>query len=61
MSIKLMEPSGERDVEFKEIADRVEDLNGKTVGFLNNGKPNTDIFFERIRSMLSDEFDIVEN
>lgn len=58
MTINMLDPVGERDIELKEIAERVGELDGMIVGLLNNSKPNTDIFFEKIRGQLSDEFDI---
>ena len=38
----------------------MDNLNGKYIGLMNSSKPNTDIFLERVRGLLSDEFDIKE-
>lgn len=58
MTIQVLEPIGERDIEPQEIAERVDGLKGKNIGILNNSKPNTNIFLERVMELLADEFKI---
>ncbi|MBI2987027.1 MAG: hypothetical protein HYY45_09695 [Deltaproteobacteria bacterium] len=38
------------------LAPRPADLNGKTIGFLDNGKRNFDVFLERTEQLLQEKF-----
>ncbi len=40
------------------MADRLEDIRGKTVGFLWNNKPNGDLLFQRLEELLRDKYEI---
>ena len=54
--IILLDPTAKSKVSEKHIAPRVNDLNGKVIGFLNNGKANADILLARIEEVLSKQF-----
>ena len=60
MIIKVLNPTARPlSVEF-EIAPRVDDLNGKVIGLLDNGKPNFDILLDRIEKLLCKRFKIAD-
>lgn len=42
----------------RELALRPEDLQGKTVGFLWNSKPNGDVLFGRLEDLLREKYEI---
>lgn len=42
------------------IAPRLESLNGKTVGLLDNSKPNFDIFLDRVAELIQERFQQVK-
>ena len=51
-TVELMDPRGNPHVGDKRISARLEDLNGKVVGLLNNGKPHFDLFLADLESRL---------
>lgn len=55
-TIVLLDPTAGPKVSEEQIAPRVNDLNGKVICFLNNGKPNADILLSRIEEVLSKQF-----
>ncbi len=58
--IEVLNPTAKpQSVEF-EIASRIDDLNGKVIGFLDNGKPNIDIFLARMEELLCKRFKFSE-
>lgn len=48
----LMSPVADVQVEQFKIANRVPDLNGKTIGLFWNGKPNGDVFLNEVADQL---------
>lgn len=54
--ILVLDPTAKASVPEQEMAPRVADLNGKIIGFLENNKPNADIFLKRVEELLSQRF-----
>ena len=63
MTVKIIEvlnPTAKAASVEAEIAPRIDDLNGKVIGLLENGKPNADIFLSRVGELLGQNFKSVE-
>ena len=58
--IEVLDPTARTMTVELEIAPRVDDLNGKVIGLLNNGKPNFAIFLSRVEELLSQRFKFAE-
>jgi len=58
--IEVLNPTARPLSVETEIAPRIDDLNGKVIGLLDNGKPNFDIFLDRIEKLLCRRFKIAE-
>jgi hypothetical protein len=43
-----------------QVSPRAGDLNGKTICIVDNGKPNFDIYVERMEQLLRQEYDLAE-
>jgi hypothetical protein len=54
--IEVLDPTGVTGQPNIKATFGVGDLNGKTVGFIDNGKPNYDIFLARIMELLNQKF-----
>jgi hypothetical protein len=54
--IEVLNPTGETKQQNIKASSGVGDLNGKTIGFVDNGKPNYDIFLARVVELLSQRF-----
>ena len=55
-TIFVLDPTAKANIPRQEMANRLEDLEGKRIGYLNNGKPNADIFLARIEELLSEKY-----
>ena len=55
-TIFVLDPTAKANVQRYEKAARLEALEGKRIGFLDNGKPNADIFLARIEELLSERY-----
>jgi len=55
--IEVLNPTATTMTVELEIAPRVDDLNGKVIGLLNNGKPNFAIFLSRVEELLYQRFE----
>lgn len=51
-TVTILIPVAELDVKEIPMNSRTNDLNGKIVGFLWNGKPNGDFLLNRIKELL---------
>jgi hypothetical protein len=51
-TISIIKPVGQRAVERRALARRLETLNGKPIGFIDNIKPNAGLFIQHIEEML---------
>jgi len=54
MSRTVLDPTGERTLETRELLPRPASLEGKTVGLLDISKPRGNIFLDRLESRLSE-------
>ncbi len=52
--IRVLSPVSEWVAPEVELVARLQDLRGKTIGLLDNGKPNNDIFQARLKELLQD-------
>jgi len=57
-TITVLVPTSAPRVKEVSLAPRVNDLNGKVIGFLWNRKPNADILLRRIQEQLSAKFQL---
>jgi hypothetical protein len=55
--IEVLNPTGKMKEEMIATVAGVGDLNGKVIGFVDNGKPNFDIFLSRLEELLSHKFE----
>lgn len=60
MSIKVLSPAGVSPSGKAQISFRVSDLNGKTICIVDNGKPNFDIYVERMEELLCQKYNLAE-
>lgn len=58
--IEVLDPTARAVTVELEIAPRVDGLNGKVLGLLNNGKPNFAIFLARLEELLRQRFKFAE-
>jgi hypothetical protein len=54
--IQIVNPTAQREYHEKNLARRAPDLRGKTIGLLDNSKPNADKFLERVGELLKREY-----
>jgi len=54
--IEVLDPTGVTEQQTVKATSGVGDLNGKTIGFIDNGKPNYDIFLARLMELLNQRF-----
>ncbi len=57
MSIQLMDPGGTGTQTARDFAPRLDDLAGKKIGLLTNGKHNADVLLEETAALFELEFD----
>jgi len=55
-TVRIVNPVGQRTVQHIALARRLETLNGKSIGFIDNIKPNAGLFLQHIEDMLRAEF-----
>lgn len=56
----LLDPRGNVSVDTHPLAARIESLEGKTIGFLDNAKTNADIFLDEVARVFREEYDVEE-
>ena len=59
-TIEVLNPTAKATTAELEIAPRLDDLNGKVIGFLDNDKPNFGIFLSRVEELLCQNFKFAE-
>ena len=59
-TMKLVNPVGSRAVARGALARRLDTLNGKSIGFIDNIKPNANLFIQYIEEMMRAEFTGIE-
>ena len=57
-TIAVLDPTAKPRVKETSISPRINDLNGKMIGFLWNSKPNGDILLLRLEERLSQRFQL---
>jgi len=55
-AIKLVNPVGSRAVARVALAPRLETLNGKSIGFIDNIKPNANLFIQYVEEMVRADY-----
>jgi hypothetical protein len=55
-TIKLVNPVGQRAEARAALARRLETLSGKSIGFIDNMKPNANLFVQYIEEMIRAEY-----
>lgn len=55
-TIRIVNPIGQRAVERMALARRLETLNGKSIGFIDNIKPNAGLFIQYIEEMMRADY-----
>jgi hypothetical protein len=60
MTLRVLDPSSESEAAQGQPAPRLASLQGKTVGFISNGKEGTVGYFSHLDRMLRDEFGVAE-
>jgi len=58
MSITVLNPTFEDNAQGFEMAPRLSSLEGKTVGFVSNGKKGTLGFFQHLERLLKEQFSV---
>ena len=59
-TIKLVNPVGQRGIERATLAHRLTTLNGKSIGFIDNIKPNAGLFIQYIEEMMRADYAGIE-
>lgn len=55
-TVRIVSPVGQRAAARAALARRLETLSGKSIGFIDNIKPNAGLFIQNIEAMLRAEF-----
>ncbi|HTD89103.1 MAG TPA: hypothetical protein VK663_00440 [Burkholderiales bacterium] len=55
-TIRIVNPVGQRAVERMALARRLDTLNGKSIGFIDNIKPNAGLFIQYLEEMMRANF-----
>jgi hypothetical protein len=59
-TVSLVNPVGQRGVERATLARRLATLDGKSIGFIDNIKPNAGLFIQYIEEMLRADYAGIE-
>src|SRR5690349_23427576 len=60
MTLRVLDPSNERQAAKARLAERDVSLRGKTVGFISNGKEGTKAYFRHLERMLREELGVAD-
>ena len=60
MTFRVLDPTPEKAPPVGQLAPRLATLEGKTIGFISNGKEGTKGFFAHLDRMLRDEFGVAQ-
>ena len=60
MTIRVLDPTHESVPPRAQLAPRLADLTGKTVGFISNGKEGTKGFFHHLEAVLREDYGVAE-
>ena len=56
----ILSPVGDVQTNARPIADRLDSLEGTTIGFLDNAKTNADVFLAEVSRILTEEYGVAE-
>lgn len=59
-TVKIVNPVGQSAVERMALAPRLDTLNGKSIGFIDNIKPNANLFIQYIEEMMRADYTGIE-
>lgn len=59
-TVKLINPVGQRALAREALAPRLNSLNGKSIGFIDNIKPNANLFIQYIEEMMRADYPGIE-
>jgi hypothetical protein len=54
--IEILNPTGVNRLQNIQVSTGVGNLDGKFIGFIDNGKPNYDVFLARVMELLNQKF-----
>jgi hypothetical protein len=54
--IEVLNPTGVNKLQNIQVSTGIGNLDGKTIGFIDNGKPNYDIFLARVMELLNQRY-----
>ena len=60
MTFRVLDPTAEKTAPLGQAAPRLDTLQGKTVGFISNGKEGTQGFFAHLDRLLREEFGVAD-
>ena len=58
MTFRVLDPTTEKAPPTGKLAPRLDTLEGKTIGFISNGKEGTKGFFAHLETMLREEYGV---
>ncbi len=60
MIIRVLDPTTEKSAPLGQPAPRLDTLQGKTIGFISNGKEGTKRFFVHLDQMLREDYGVAQ-
>jgi hypothetical protein len=60
MTLRVLDPTNEMKAAGGQLAERLTSLQGKTVGFISNGKEGTKGYFTHLERMLREELGVAD-
>ena len=60
MTFRVLDPTAEKAPPAGRLAPRLDTLEGKTIGFISNGKEGTKGFFRHLDQMLREEYGVAK-
>jgi hypothetical protein len=60
MTFRVLDPTPEQAPPVGQLAPRLDTLEGKTIGFISNGKEGTKGFFKHLDRLLREEFGVTQ-
>jgi len=60
MTLRVLDPTNEMQVAGGRLAERLPSLQGKTVGFISNGKEGTTGYFTHLERMLREDLGVAD-
>jgi hypothetical protein len=57
---RVLDPTAEKTAPLGQLAPRLDTLEGKTVGFISNGKEGTKGFFRHLEKILKEQYGVAQ-